>query len=142
MKIRCRWMLLAWVTCCNVSVADTVIPRFADVRYSEEEFLPVRSTALSPGPVQRRSLSASGLPAFFLVGDDHLSRSWLKRRLSTLANLNAVGLVVNVESHAALKGLRDIAPGVTLSPVSADDLAQRLNLQHYPVLITADRIEQ
>lgn len=142
MKIKSRWMLLAWVTCCNVSVADTAIPRFADVRYSEEEFLPVRSTALSPGSVQRRTLSASGLPAFFLVGDDLFSRSWLKRRLSTLTKLNAVGLVVNVESQAALMSLRDIAPGVALSPVSADDLAQRLNIQHYPVLITADRIEQ
>jgi integrating conjugative element protein (TIGR03765 family) len=66
----------------------------------------------------------------------------LKQRQTRLAALNAVGLVVNVQSKAALEHLRQIAPGLTLSPVSADDLGQRLKLQHYPVLITADRLEQ
>nr|MBF3175129.1 DUF2859 domain-containing protein [Pseudomonas aeruginosa] len=30
----------------------------------------------------------------------------------------------------------------TLAPASGDDLAQRLGLRHYPVLITATGIEQ
>jgi integrating conjugative element protein (TIGR03765 family) len=114
----------------------------ADMHYSEEDMLPVRSTSLTPGAVERRLLSAAGLPAFFLIGDDAHSRTWLKQRLAALIKLNAVGLVVNVESKVALDNLRQVATGLTLTPVSADDLAQRLNLKHYPVLITASSLEQ
>lgn len=134
--------LVAWLICCNATATENVLPRHADARYSEDDFLPVRSTALTPGPVERRSLSAEGLPTFFLLGDDPLSRSWLKRRHPGLVQMNAVGLIVNVESKTALEGLRRIAPGLSMSPVSADDLAQRLGLKHYPVLITADSVEQ
>ena len=35
-----------------------------------------------------------------------------------------MGLVVNVESMAALTALRRLAPGLILSPASGDDLAQ------------------
>jgi integrating conjugative element protein (TIGR03765 family) len=50
-------------------------------------------------------------------------------------------MVVNVSTPEALAALRRLAPGLMLSPVSGDDLAQRLGLQHYPVLITATGIE-
>jgi integrating conjugative element protein (TIGR03765 family) len=133
----CTWALYCWTT-----NADEQTLRHADERFTEQHFLPVLSSSLSPGAVRRRLLSATGLPAFFLVGDDKLSRSWLKQRQAQLMRLNAAGLVVNVQSNAALEGLRQIAKGLTLSPVSADDLAQRLNIQHYPVLITSDGIEQ
>lgn len=138
-----------WPTCllvtCTLSAhafAQREAPAVAEIRYSEEDMLPVRSPLLTPGPVERRNLSATGLPAFFLIGDDARSRNWLRQRLPTLVKLNAVGLVVNVESKAALDNLRQVATGLTLTPVSADDLTQRLNLQHYPVLITASSIEQ
>ena len=39
------------------------------------------------------------------------------------ARLPGMGLVVNVESMAALTALRRLAPGLTLSPASGDDLA-------------------
>ncbi|UZE21007.1 MULTISPECIES: integrating conjugative element protein [unclassified Pseudomonas] len=123
-------------------MADRAMPQYAEDRFREDDLLPVRSKALSPGTVKRRLLNASGLPAFFLIGDDALSRSWLRQRLPQLTRLKAAGLVVNVESNASLTHLRQLAPGLTLSPVSADDLAQRLQLQHYPVLVTASSIEQ
>ena len=104
--------------------------------------LPVRSTQLSPGEVQRRVIRAPGLTALFLIGDDERSRAWLRQRQAALRELQAVGLVVNVESMAALTALRRLAPGLTLSPASGDDLAQRLGLRHYPVLITATGVEQ
>jgi integrating conjugative element protein (TIGR03765 family) len=104
--------------------------------------LPVRSTLLTPGAVERRDIEAPGLRPLFLVGDDERSRTWLRQRLDRLSELNAVGLVVNVGSSAALDELRRLAPGLTLSPGSGDDMAQRLGLKHYPVLITATRVEQ
>ena len=52
-----------------------------------------------------------------------------------------MGLVVNVATPEALVALRRLAPGLMLSPISGDDLAQRLGIRHYPVLITATGIE-
>jgi len=104
--------------------------------------LPVKSALLSPGSVERRPIQAPGLQPLFLVGDDELSRTWLRQHAASLLELNAVGLVVNFDSAEGLARLRELAPGLTLSPVSGDDLAQRLELRHYPVLITATGIEQ
>jgi len=111
-------------------------------RYSEADMLPVRSTLLTPGTVERRVIEAQGLNPLFLVGDDEHSRAWLHRHAERLRRLNAVGLVVNVESQTALDALRRLGPGLILSPVVADDLARRLGIRHYPVLITAAGIEQ
>ncbi|WP_372157865.1 integrating conjugative element protein [Xanthomonas campestris pv. fici] len=117
-------------------------PRVGNAADAEAAMLPVRSTQLSPGEVQRRVIRAPGLTALFLVGDDERSRAWLRQRQAALRELGAVGLVVNVESMAALTALRRLAPGLTLSPASGDDLAQRLGLRHYPVLITSTGVEQ
>ena len=117
-------------------------PRVGTAADAEAAMLPVRSTQLSPGEVQRRVIRAPGLTALFLIGDDARSRAWLRQRHAALRELGAVGLVVNVESMAALTALRRLAPGLTLSPVSGDDLAQHLGLRHYPVLITPTGVEQ
>ena len=67
---------------------------------------------------------------------------WLQQRQEALHDLRAVGLVVNVDSAAALAELRRLAAGLILSPASGDDLAHRLGLRHYPVLITPTGVEQ
>lgn len=118
------------------------IPKTPTKPFSEADMLPVESAQLTPGVVQRRAIEAPGLMPFFLVGDDDLSRSWLHEREPYLRELNAVGLVVNVSSMEALMALRQKVPGLSLAPVSGDDLAERLSLRHYPVLITATGIEQ
>ena len=103
---------------------------------------PVHSLLLTPGTVTQRVIQAPGLSPIFLIGDDARSRTWLHQRIDTLRKLNAIGLIVNVESSEALEGLRRLAPGLALVPVAGDDLAQRLGLSHYPALITATGIEQ
>ncbi|SDB35676.1 integrating conjugative element protein, PFL_4695 family [Pseudomonas sp. NFACC13-1] len=142
MKNTIGWICILLALDCTPCMADKSMPQYAEDRFREDDLLPIHSKTLSPGTVKRRPLNASGLPAFFLIGDDALSRSWLRQRLPQLTKLKAAGLVVNVESNASLIQLRQLAPGLTLSPVSADDLAQRLQLQHYPVLVTASSIEQ
>lgn len=109
---------------------------------SETDMLPVSSALLSPGTVERRSIMATGLRPLFLVGEDERSRNWLHQRAASLRALGAVGLVVNVDTAEGLARLRDLASGLTMSPASGDDLAQRLEIRHYPVLITATGIEQ
>lgn len=118
------------------------LPRPRVGNSAEAAMLPVRSANLSPGDVPHRVIRAPGLTALFLIGDDERSRAWLRQRHAALRELGAVGLVVNVESMAALTALRRLAPGLALAPASGDDLAQRLGLRHYPVLITSTGVEQ
>ncbi|QQE89879.1 integrating conjugative element protein [Azotobacter chroococcum] len=108
----------------------------------EAEMFPVVSWSLSPGPVESRAIDAPGLRPVFLVGDDSLSRSWLRLRRDRLRRLNALGLVVNVASPAGLAELRRLAEGLRLIPVTGDDLAALLGFSHYPVLVTSTYIEQ
>ncbi|MBC3211062.1 integrating conjugative element protein [Serratia fonticola] len=104
--------------------------------------LPVSTPELSPGKVEVRTLNLPGMRPLFLIGDDDLSRRWLSLRRDTLVQLNAVGLVVNVASEAALNDLKKHADGLELVPVSGVDLAKRLGLSHYPVLLTEKGLEQ
>jgi len=118
------------------------VPQAPATPASEADMLPVRSSKLTPGTVTRRAIEAPGLRPFFVVGDDELSQTWLRRNTASLLERGAVGLVVNVETLQALNRLRALVPDVSLSPVSGDDLAERLGLHHYPALITATGIEQ
>lgn len=117
-------------------------PSISGKRFSEADMLPIHSKRLSPGIELPRTIAAPGLTPLFLIGDDDRSRTWLRQRLADLLKIKALGLVINVENKEALTALRAAAPGLTLVPTSGDDLAQRLHLRHYPVLITATAIEQ
>lgn len=78
----------------------------------------------------------------FILGDDPQSVHWLAQQRSMLKFLNATGLVVNVVSVVRLEKLRQHADGLTLLPASGDDLAVRLQLDTYPVLITDSGLSQ
>ncbi|MDO7895052.1 integrating conjugative element protein, partial [Pseudomonas aeruginosa] len=87
---------------------------------------------MSPGQVKGRAINAPGLQPLFLVGDDTLSRTWLKERGNELRGLHAVGLAVNVASEARLAEIRAWGQGLQILPAPADDLVDRLGLRHYP----------
>ncbi|MCK3850853.1 integrating conjugative element protein [Pseudomonas sp. W2Jun17] len=103
---------------------------------------PVRSDQLTPGQVQGRVINAPGLQPLFLVGDDESSRKWLSQRRDQLQQLQAVGLVVNVASAERFAEIQQWAGNLQLVPAPSNDLAQRLGIQHYPLLITATTIQQ
>lgn len=110
--------------------------------FSENDVLPVVSHHLHPGKLDARPLSLPGFTPLFLIGNDALSKKWLTEHQATLLSLKATGLVVNVESGEKLNALRQLAGELTLLPVSGDDLAQRLQLTTYPVLITKSGLSQ
>jgi integrating conjugative element protein (TIGR03765 family) len=116
-------------------------PPMANLAEAERSMLPVQSSRLSPGDEQRRAIRAPGLTPFFLIGDDDRSRRWLLQRRATLRAIHAAGMVVNVATPSGLATLRGLVPDLSLSPVTADDLATRLGIRHYPVLVTASGIE-
>jgi integrating conjugative element protein (TIGR03765 family) len=104
--------------------------------------LPVHSTRLTPGVVAHRTLSLPGITPLFLVGQDPTSMEWLSRHAQTLQDLSAGGLAVEVADAQVLRRIQAAAPGLSIWPVNGDDIAQRLELKHYPVLITPSGLEQ
>ena len=108
----------------------------------EAWILPVSSSRLSPGPVTPRSLKMPGMQPFFLVGGDPQSLTWLRQRAAELQELGAAGLAVEVADTEALARIRAAAPDITIMPVNGNDIATRLQIEHYPVLITATLLEQ
>lgn len=111
---------------------------FAD----EAWILPVRSSHLSPGQITSRALNMPGLRPFFLVGEDAHSLAWLRQRATELQEMGAAGLAVEVTDTEALARIRAAAPGITILPVNGNDIATRLQIEHYPALITATSLEQ
>lgn len=107
-----------------------------------QALFPVTSASLQPGVVSSRALSLPGLSPLFLIGDDPLSQRWLAEHKKVLLSMNATGLVVSVASAGRLEALRQLAGELTLLPASGDDLAKRLSLNHYPVLITTTGLSQ
>lgn len=129
-------------------VAEPIIPANNSLQapslgtVTDNEMLPVESKLLSPGMVSTRTIHAPRLTPLFLVGDDDFSKRWLVDNQQSLQQLQAIGLIVNIKTPQALKKLRALAPTLTMYPIAGDDIAMRLGLQHYPVLITASTIAQ
>jgi len=104
--------------------------------------LPVHSARLTPGAVPPRKLDLPGITPLFLVGQDPASLKWLAQHALRLQDLGASGLAVEVADAQALRRIQAAAQGLEIWPVSGDDIAERLDLQHYPVLITPTGLEQ
>ena len=82
------------------------------------------------------------MQAIFLIGADNTSAQWLQQNQEKLITLNATGLVVNVQTLSELNQLRDIVPELRILPTPGDDLAERIGIAHYPVLITESGVSQ
>ncbi|HTN31727.1 MAG TPA: integrating conjugative element protein [Pseudomonas sp.] len=134
--------LLLTLTSGSTLVAAQPAPQRGDIRHDESAMLPVSSPSLSPGDVESRDLELPALTRLFLVGDDPRSLAWLTEHADSLRQLGAAGLAVEVASMPALERIRRAGPGLTILPVSGEDIGQRLGLRHYPVLIRTDRLEQ
>jgi integrating conjugative element protein (TIGR03765 family) len=121
---------------------ESLSPPSAPTSISVASALPVRTPELTPGRVNARSLKLPGMQPVFIVGDDDLSRQWLIQRAGDLQRLNAMGFVVNVENVQGLQRLKALLPNVAMAPASGSDLARRLQLTHYPLLLTDSGIVQ
>ena len=107
-----------------------------------EKLFPIHTPELSPGEVIAKPTQLLLPQPLFIIGCDALSRQWLSQFSGRLQQMGAVGLVVEAETLADYQAMVAIAPDIRLSPAPASQLAQQLALRHYPVLISASRIEQ
>lgn len=100
------------------------------------------STALRPGDVEPRKIRMPLVQPVFIVGNGQRSSEWLDRRHRYLARINAVGLLTRAENADDLARIRRRFPGLLIQPIQADSIAGRLDIRHYPVLITSTAIVQ
>jgi len=107
-----------------------------------ERLLPIHSPGLTPGRVEPRTMRQPFAGPFFLIGSDAFSREWLATYRDRLLEIGAVGMLVEAETLDDLQAIAEIAKGLPILPASANDIAEALDLSHYPVLITKDGIEQ
>lgn len=117
-------------------------PNAVPSQLSEAQLLPVISHKWSVGQVETKTLNLPGALPMFLIGSDDISRQWLADKRSVLTKINAIGLVINVNTVEEMQSLRQIVPELTLMPAPADTLADRLGIYHYPLLLTAEGISQ
>ncbi len=104
--------------------------------------LPIRSPGISPGTVPARKHARPFARPFFLIGSDTLSRQWLMQHRDRLKAIGAVGMLVQAETREDLQAIVNLGKGLSIMPASATDIAAALGLTHYPVLVTAQGIEQ
>ena len=107
-----------------------------------KHWLPIRSPGLTPGRVEKRAVHRPFARPFFLIGSGSLSRRWLSTHRDRLAEIGAVGMLVQAETVDDLRAIAALANGLPILPASASDIAEALDLSHYPVLITKDGLEQ
>jgi len=105
--------------------------------------LPVTTPELTPGALEPQTVSLPYLERpIFVIGADPLSQDWLQRYRQRLLTLQAIGLVVNVQTPAQFAQLKQLGTPLELVALSGSSLAKQFGLQHYPVLISTSRIEQ
>ncbi|QIA76794.1 integrating conjugative element protein [Rodentibacter caecimuris] len=109
---------------------------------SEKMLLPVVSHKWTVGQVESKPVNLPGAMPIFLVGFDETSKQWLKTHYQELVQQQATGLVINVNTAEELDQLRNLAPELSLMPVAADTLADRIGIYHYPLLMTDALITQ
>lgn len=112
-------------------------------KFFSKALLPIRTPEMTPGPVAARAVDAKMLDRpFFILGSDRRSQAWLASHRDRLIQLQAVGLLVQAETAADLRAIADLGVGIRIAPVPGSDLATRLGLKHYPVLISSGWVEQ
>ncbi len=113
-----------------------------------ERMLPIEPSRLRVAPLQgqppahvRETLRNMPRP-LCLVGSDSQSLAWLEHHRAALLQAGAVCMLVQAETSEDLERVRDTANGIPVQLSHGDDLAERLQLDVYPVLISREGIEQ
>ncbi len=113
-----------------------------------ERMLPIEPSRLRVAPLQgqppahvRETLRNMPRP-LCLVGSDSQSLAWLEHHRVALMQAGAVCMLVQADTPEDLERVRDTAHGIPVQLSHGDDLAERLQLDVYPVLISREGIEQ
>lgn len=105
---------------------------------------PVRTPGLTAGAFTPVTVSLPQMAdrPIFIIGSDAVSRNWLARHQSRLAQINAIGILAQAEGPEDFNAMKALAGNLPLAAINAQELAQILGLSHYPALVSSGRIEQ
>ncbi len=104
---------------------------------------PIRTPEMTPGRVTPSRHAFTGVQRpLCVVGTDPWSQRWAANRRARLLELGAVCLVVQAKTTQDVEALRATLAPVPTIAASASDLARRLGLTHYPVLLSGEGVEQ
>lgn len=103
--------------------------------------LPVSSQATT-GKVNRRKLELTNFTnSVFIIGDDPVSRQWLKDHSAELEAANTLGFVANIAESSQLQALQQLTKAPLL-PANVDDLMAIFQEDHYPLAFIAGELWQ
>lgn len=104
---------------------------------------PITTPSLTLGKVKTRHVHIPELTQpLFLLGSDATSLAWLNQYADRLKALHAVGFLIQVNSKQEWQRVQKLARGLSIIPSSGDVFAKRFAVQHYPLLIANNLIEQ
>ncbi len=103
--------------------------------------LPAISKA-STGKVLKRKIELVNFSySIFIIGDDAVSRQWLKDHTQELEEKNALGFITNINSSSNLQELQQLTKAPLL-PANVDDLLAIFKESHYPLIFHEGEIWQ
>ena len=108
---------------------------------------PVVTKELSVGRVEHDEAAniryGAAVRPLFIIGYDAVSVEWLQSNAEILKERNAVGYVANVETEEQLAHLNSIIDNkVLLLAMNASDIANKLEIRHYPFYMDRDGIQR
>jgi integrating conjugative element protein (TIGR03765 family) len=104
---------------------------------------PVHSHLMSPGKMTAKAVTLPQLSQpIFIIGSDDLSKAWLKEHKESLQRLKAIGFLVEVQDQSTFEIMSNMVQGLVMVPLSGDQMAAQWHIEHYPVLISQQAIEQ
>ena len=111
--------------------------------------LPISSDLMTPGKVEPRPLlkinenmPRSAMRPLFLFGADETSLKWVRDNHRRFKELRAVGMLIEARTDRQVIAALEAVGDIPMFGGSADEIAQALKLQHYPVLITPQGVSQ
>lgn len=121
-------------------------PQNSSTRNLEKKNLsvfPVNTPSMSPGKLNFKKWNLPHMQTpLFILGADAFSRQWLMERKAELMTLGAAGMLVEVANEEEFEQIKNLAGELKIFPASGEDIAQHLQLEHYPALISRKGIEQ
>lgn len=110
-------------------------------RQPMKERFPVESD-MRVGVIDAHTHDKSVNRPFFIIGYDQHSAEWLETNRSHLIEINARGLVTNVQSEQQMKTLRAYGGDLSLDAMPVESIAAVFGLAFYPVLVTKEEVTQ
>lgn len=102
---------------------------------------PIRN-AMTVGAVDSREHHKSLEQPFFIIGMDRVSLDWLSQNETYLREINAVGMLTQVDSEADVNRVTHHYAGMKFIAIPLERIITAFDLRHYPVLITNTSVLQ